>query len=382
MRGVTYRSTVLPLWKDRVWHAVFYIGLLIVVDAALRRTGQLLASVGIPVFPSSGNVAMLLRIILLHAPFSVWAITGPLTRNQRDDSGWSAAATKSRFWFLFAKLFGHTRIVLSEEWCDLTPEQRSRWQERQYVIPMHPHGLLPFGAILNGLTWAGGGLRGITASGAELPEPKDPGSGLHQRWFRHMRLRAAVASGAANLFPLFFEMFKYLGGFECTKPFFQAVLRDGRDVAIFPGGAQESGYAAPGRYVCLCKKHKGFVRIAIEERRDLLPMWTFGDESLVPQMHFETLPQVAQSLQRWGKETLGLLVPPTLAGLPQLVPLTLVTGVPVSLEDLWPEQVGGEVSDAAVDEGHKRYMKAVTSLFDRNKGLVPGGHAKAVIEFL
>lgn len=36
---------------------------------------------------------------------------------------------------------------------------------------MHPHGLLPLGAILNGLTWAGGGLRGITASGAELPEP-------------------------------------------------------------------------------------------------------------------------------------------------------------------------------------------------------------------
>ena len=39
------------------------------------------------------------------------------------------------------------------------------------VIAMHPHGLLPLGAILNGLTWAGGGLRGITASGAELPEP-------------------------------------------------------------------------------------------------------------------------------------------------------------------------------------------------------------------
>jgi hypothetical protein len=84
---------------------------------------------------------------------------------------------------------------------------------------MHPHGLLPLGAILNGLTWdawkllvffwdlwgipifresqihknsraeAGGGLKGITASGAELPEPENGGKLLHQRWFRHVFFR-------------------------------------------------------------------------------------------------------------------------------------------------------------------------------------------------
>jgi len=32
---------------------------------------------------------------------------------------------------------------------------------------------------------AGGGLKGITASGAELPEPENGGKLLHQRWFRH-----------------------------------------------------------------------------------------------------------------------------------------------------------------------------------------------------
>ena len=31
---------------------------------------------------------------------------------------------------------------------------------------------------------AGGGLKGITASGAELPEPENGGKLLHQRWFR------------------------------------------------------------------------------------------------------------------------------------------------------------------------------------------------------
>lgn len=31
---------------------------------------------------------------------------------------------------------------------------------------------------------ASGGLKGITASGAELPEPENGGKLLHQRWFR------------------------------------------------------------------------------------------------------------------------------------------------------------------------------------------------------
>ena len=103
------------------------------------------------------------------------------------------------------------------------------------------------------------------------------------------------------LFPGFYEMFKKLGAFECTKPCIVMVLRDSRDVAVFPGGATESVYATPGR-VCFCKKHKGFVRLAIEERLDHLPMWTFGDESLMPQMRYENVPQLVKALQRWGGE--------------------------------------------------------------------------------
>jgi 1-acyl-sn-glycerol-3-phosphate acyltransferase len=195
-----------------------------------------------------------------------------------------------------------------------------------------------------------------------------------------MKLRAAVASGACGLVPGFYELFTKLGAFECTKPFMQKVLREDKDVAVFPGGALESRYAIPGRYVCVVKHRKGFVRLALEERRDLLPMYTFGDEALLPQM--AEPPRAIVALQDLAKEVFGLLVPPTLAGLPQFPPLTLITGVPISLEDLWPENVGGEVSQAAVDEAHARYVSAMQALFDTNKAYVPGGHAKAVIEFI
>merc|ERR1712187_294630 len=91
-------------------------------------------------------------------------------------------------------------------------------------------------------------------------------------------------------------------------------------------------------------------------------------------------PEFVQTLQRVLKETSGLLVPPTLASAPRFPPLTLVTGVPISLEDLWPAVAGGEVSDAAVDEGHARYMRGIRDLFDKNKAFVPGNHANAVLE--
>ncbi|CAJ1365316.1 unnamed protein product [Effrenium voratum] len=288
MRGLTYRSSVVPVGRERALKSLFYVGLLGVVDAVLRRLGQLLSRLPFfsQVLPRSETTALVLRLLLLHMPWALWALRGPLSErgSTRDDRGWSDAVTRWSMWKRLAACFGHTSVVLSEEWRDLSESERRRWYDRHYVIAMHPHGLLPFGAILNGLTWAGGGLRGVTASGATLPEPENGGELLHQKWFRHMKLRAAVASGACGLFPGFYEMFTTLGAFECTKPFIQEVLRQGKDVAIFVGGAKESCYASPGRYVCFVSTHKGFVRLALEEHRDILPMWTFGDESILPQM--------------------------------------------------------------------------------------------------
>jgi len=169
-----------------------------------------------------------------------------------------------------------------------------------------------------------------------------------------------------------------LGGFECTKPFIAERLREDKDVAIFAGGADESVFAYPGRYV-IWNKHKGFVRVALEERRDILPMYCFGDESSIPQAR--NPPKFLRAFASLGKQVVGLTVPPAVVGL-QFPALTLVTGVPVSLEDLWPETVGTPVSDKAVEEAHKRYMQAQKQLFDRNKALVPGGHENGVLEFL
>lgn len=83
---------------------------------------------------------------------------------------------------------------------------------------------------------------------------------------------------------------------------------------------EESCFATPGRYVCYVSAHKGvavvdpgafvkspgFVRLALEEHRDILPMWTFGDESIMPQMLQP--PEWLTKLQEHCKSITGLLV--------------------------------------------------------------------------
>lgn len=385
MRGVTYRPTVVPAHKERIWKALFYLGLIGSAGTALRRAGQALSLLGVPVFPRSAAAARFLRAACLYLPAALWALRGPLSErgSTRDDRGFSEAALRSPIWRWVRDLGFRKQawFVLSEEWRGLSAEERARWQEETFLVGMHPHGLLPVGAIINGLTWASGGLRGITASGATLPEPPHAGSGLHQRWFPNWHVRAAVASGAAGLFPVFYEMFSKLGAFDCSKPFMRAQLRAGKVVAVFPGGAAESAYARPGRYVCWTK-HKGFARLALEERKHLLPIWTFGDESLMPLHDPSTAALPFRLVQRFLSEALGLKVPIRASGLPRFPPVTTVCGTPIPLDDLWPEACGQDVSDEAVDEALRRYLAAQKKLFDSNKALVAGGHGDAEIEFM
>mmetsp|Transcript_32640 Transcript_32640/g.48883 ORF Transcript_32640/g.48883 Transcript_32640/m.48883 type:complete len:161 (-) Transcript_32640:104-586(-) len=152
----------------------------------------------------------------------------------------------------------------------------------------------------------------------------------------------------------------------------------GKDVAIFPGGAAESAFAAPGRYVAAISKHHGFIRLALEERRNLLPLWCFGDEAIVPQM--VNPPLILQRVQSFVKEVTGLLVPPLFSSLPQFPDLTLVAGVPVDLEDLWAAEPGDKVPPKAIEVALERYTQAQSNLILRNKDYVPGNHGSAKLE--
>lgn len=137
MRGLTYRRTVVPVARERLLKSIFYLGFLGTLDTVLRRSGQVLSTIlpkALAQLLPSEMVGFLLRLCLLHLPWALWAYRGPLSEkgSTRDDRGWSDAVTRSALWRNMAKCFG-TRIVLSEEWRQLSEEQRRRWFDRHYV---------------------------------------------------------------------------------------------------------------------------------------------------------------------------------------------------------------------------------------------------------
>eukprot|EP00929_Paragymnodinium_shiwhaense_P008179 TRINITY_DN112123_c0_g1_i1.p1 TRINITY_DN112123_c0_g1~~TRINITY_DN112123_c0_g1_i1.p1 ORF type:complete len:410 (+),score=88.58 TRINITY_DN112123_c0_g1_i1:80-1309(+) len=380
-RGITYRPTVQPLAQERAVKAALYLGIICVLDAVARRGGALVAKL-LGMQAGGSTRSLVLRALCIWLPVAGWVISGPMRHTSRDDSGFSVAVQKWGVWrWLREWLFPGSRMILAEEWKSLTKEQVRAWHatEEPVLIPMHPHGILPMGGIINGLTWASGGIQAVTPSGAEIEKPASPGKGLHQSFFTNMQLRCAVASGVF-LPPFFFEAYRGLGAVECTKPFIVNLLRRGRAVALYPGGATESRFATPGRYVVYVKNRKGFVRVALEERVHLMPLYTFGDEAIIPQPW--NCPEWFCKLQDMVKAATGLLAPPLATGPPKRIPLTTLVGVPIDLSDLWVKEVGDKASDEAVDKAHARYMEYLQKMFDANKKFVPGGHEKAVLEFL
>lgn len=112
MRGLTYRTTVVSLFRERLMKGIFYVGLLGSLDSLLRST-------------------RLWRLRPFLACWMLWCVLR-LTGTTRDDRGWSDSVTRSWLWRFIAKFFG-TRIVLSEEWLQLSEEQRRKWYDRHYV---------------------------------------------------------------------------------------------------------------------------------------------------------------------------------------------------------------------------------------------------------
>ena len=70
MRGLTYRTTVVPVARERLLKSIFYLGFLGTLDTVLRRSGQLLSTIlpkAAQLLPSE-MVGFLLRLCLLHLP--------------------------------------------------------------------------------------------------------------------------------------------------------------------------------------------------------------------------------------------------------------------------------------------------------------------------
>jgi len=221
---------------------------------------------------------------------------------------------------------------------------------RNYIFGYHPHGILCFGAFCNFGTEATGFSKkfpGIKPSLATLAGN-----------FRLPVLRDYLMSG--GICPVNRNSIDYLLSRNGT----------GNAVVIVVGGAAESLNCAPGMNCVTLKNRKGFVKLALQQGSDLVPVYSFGENDVYQQVIFEegTWWRLAQKkLQKllgiapclfhgcgfFSRDSWGLV--------PYSKPITTIVGEPITVPKV------AEPTQDVIDMYHAMYIKSLRSLFDKYK---------------
>ncbi|XP_015266838.1 PREDICTED: diacylglycerol O-acyltransferase 2-like [Gekko japonicus] len=219
-----------------------------------------------------------------------------------------------------------------------------------YIVGIHPHGILCVGAFCNFVTHSTGFCEkfpGIQPFMATLAGN-----------FRLPVFREYLMSG--GLCPVTREAIGHLISMNGT----------GNAVAIAVGGAAESLTCRPGLITLILKNRKGFVRMALQHGAHLVPAFSFGENDLFQQLVFEE-GTCMKSLQNRFQKLLGF-APCFFYGrgftsvhsrgfLPFPRPITTVIGEPVTVPKIERPSCG------TVDAYHAMYVKALLKLFNDNK---------------
>nr|XP_056715907.1 diacylglycerol O-acyltransferase 2-like [Euleptes europaea] len=219
-----------------------------------------------------------------------------------------------------------------------------------YIVGIHPHGILCVGAFCNFVTRSTGFCE------------KFPG----------IKPSLAVLAGNFRL-PVFREYLMSGGMCPVTRQAIGHLLSKngtGNAVAIAVGGAAESLTSRPGLITLILKNRKGFVRMALQHGAHLVPAFSFGENHLFQQVVFEEGTRMKSFQDRFQK-LLGF-APCFFYGrgftsvhsrgfLPFPRPVTTVIGEPVTVPKI------ERPSCETVDAYHAMYVKALLKLFNDQK---------------
>lgn len=180
------------------------------------------------------------------------------------------------FWRYFAEYYPASLIKEAE-----LPADRS------YVFGYHPHGIIGMGAIATFATEATG----------------------FSKAFPGIRPHLLTLSSNFNV-PLYREILLLLGICSVSKKSCSNILKGGpgHAITIVVGGAAESLSAHPGTADLTLRKRLGFIKIAIQNGADLVPVFSFGENDIYQQMPNEP-GTVLYVLQRRFKNIFGFTLP-------------------------------------------------------------------------
>lgn len=159
--------------------------------------------------------------------------------------------------------------------------------DRPYIFGYHPHGILGVAAVAN-----------LATDATEFPS-SFPGITPH------------LLTLATNFtIPLFRDCLMAMGICSVSKRSCEAILRKGKGsaIAIVVGGASESLAAHPGTADLTLRRRLGFIKIAIRNGADLVPVFSFGENDVYEQLSNEEGTKIF-ALQKKFQAVFGFTLP-------------------------------------------------------------------------
>jgi 2-acylglycerol O-acyltransferase 2 len=236
----------------------------------------------------------------------------------------------------------------------ITVKEADLPSDRKYVFGYHPHGIISMGAACTFATEATGFSKlfpGVTAQLLTLGE------------YFAASLPTNNCPDANFWLPLYRDILMAMGLASVSKRSCRSILKKGHSIAIVIGGASESLYAYPGTNNLTLKKRLGFIKIAIREGADLVPVYGFGENDI-----YELLPNdedtLTYSIQKRFQAIFGFTFPffhgrgvftYNYGLMPYRRPVVVVVGKPIAVTQ------NAKPTDEEVQEYHRLYIEGLQS---------------------
>ncbi|WWC98107.1 hypothetical protein V866_004998 [Kwoniella sp. B9012] len=253
------------------------------------------------------------------------------------------------FWTYFAQYYPCSIVKEAE----LTPD-------RPYLFGYHPHGIIGMGAFA---TFATEGTNFSEYFPGIKPHLLTLESNFKIPFYRDILMAHGICSVAKK---------------SCANILSQG---PGTAIAIVVGGATESLSAHPGTADLTLKRRFGFIKMAIREGADLVPVFSFGENDIYEQLanaKGSWVYKIQKNFQKMFGFTLPLFYGRGLFNynyglMPfrhPIVSVASIVGKPIHVKkDPHP-------SDEAVQEMQQLYIEELMRIWDRYKDLYARGRTK------
>jgi 2-acylglycerol O-acyltransferase 2 len=207
---------------------------------------------------------------------------------------------------------------------------------KQYIFGIHPHGVLPFGGVLNVTS-------DLTGFDQLFP-------GIERR---------GLAATFVFLVPGYRDLM--LGAGICDAARFSArrVLESGRSLYLVPGGATEALYSRADSDVLVLRKRRGFVRLALQHGASLVPCFSFNENNLFEQFDTSAWPSIEYCKKKF-QAIFGISLPLIKSPIPCRAQITTVVGAPIDCPKI------AAPSDKQIADVLGDYERALVELYNRH----------------